>query len=87
MCAVHWESGDIAQLTVPGDPTRPRDYSIASIPEDGACNCWCARSSTPTARWAPLPACSVPTLPVGGALPLRVRPHRNFRLGDNAARP
>jgi len=31
-----WESGDLVQVLALADPSRPRDYSIASIPTDGA---------------------------------------------------
>ena len=34
--AMQWEAGDLAQILAPADPLRPRDYSIASIPSDGA---------------------------------------------------
>ncbi|RYY90958.1 MAG: oxidoreductase, partial [Comamonadaceae bacterium] len=30
-----WSSGDLAQVLIPGDEPRPRDYSIASIQADG----------------------------------------------------
>ena len=30
-----WESGDLAQVCIPADPQHPREYSIASIAQDG----------------------------------------------------
>jgi hypothetical protein len=37
-----WQSGDLVQVAAPADPSRPREYSIASIPPMAACICWCA---------------------------------------------
>ena len=33
--AALWESGDLAQVCIPADPQHPREYSIASIAQDG----------------------------------------------------
>lgn len=85
--APHWESGDLAQLTVPGDPTRPRDYSIASIPGDGSLHLLVRQEQHADGSLGTASGLLTSTLPVGGALALRIRPHRAFRLGENAARP
>lgn len=82
-----WESGDLVQVLAPADPTRPREYSVASIPADGRVHLLVrqqrqADGSLGTASgW--LTAQARPEVPIA----LRLRPHRGFRLGDNAARP
>ena len=85
--ALHWESGDVAQLSVPSDPAHPRDYSIASIPADGSLQLLVRQEQHADGSLGAASGLLTSTLPVGGALPLRIRPHRNFRLGDNAERP
>ncbi len=85
--APHWKSGDIAQLSVPSDPACPRDYSIASIPADGSLELLVRQEQHADGSLGAASGLLTSTLPVGGALPLRIRPHRNFRLGDNVDRP
>ena len=34
--APQWEAGDLFQVLPPGEATRPRDYSIASLPAEGS---------------------------------------------------
>ncbi|SFM54578.1 sulfite reductase subunit alpha [Variovorax sp. OV329] len=82
-----WQAGDLVQLTVPGDPARPRDYSIASIPQDGELQLLVRQERHPDGRLGAASGLLTQTLPVGGSLPMRIRPHTNFRLGDNAQRP
>jgi sulfite reductase (NADPH) flavoprotein alpha-component len=85
--APHWESGDLAQLTVPEDPTRPRDYSIASIPGDGSLHLLVRQEQHADGSLGTASGLLTSTLAVGDSLPLRLRPHRAFRLGENATRP
>lgn len=82
-----WESGDIAQIAPPGDPKRPRQYSIASLPgevclellvrhcvgEDGTEGL----ASTWLSR----------ELAIGQTAAIRIRPHPGFRLAGNQDRP
>lgn len=83
----HWESGDLVQVRVPGDADHPRDYSIASVAADGQVHLLVRRTrrddGTPgrASHWL------TGGVAVGGAVDLRLRAHRNFRLEDNAARP
>lgn len=82
-----WESGDLVQLEVPADPGRPREYSIASLPAEGRVHLLLRLhrhedgSVGQASGWLALQAA------VGGALALRLHPHRRFRLEHNAARP
>ncbi|MEO8314729.1 MAG: sulfite reductase subunit alpha [Pseudomonadota bacterium] len=81
-----WQAGDLLQVHVPDDPDRPRDYSIASIPADGAVHLL-VRLQIRTdgtiggaSRWL------TSDLPVGATLRARLRTHSQFRIGDNAER-
>ncbi|MFO6418927.1 sulfite reductase subunit alpha [Hylemonella sp. W303a] len=90
-----WEAGDLAQIEVPGAAGVPRDYSIASIPADGALHLLVRQtrrtqadgSSSPGLASGWLTAATEQGLPVGGRAMLRVRSHSAFRIGANASRP
>ncbi|WP_427770722.1 sulfite reductase subunit alpha [Comamonas thiooxydans] len=83
----HWESGDLVSLCVPADPERARDYSIASITADGSLQLLVRESTRAdgspglASHWL---CCGMAE---GDVLPLTLREHRGFRLGDNAGRP
>lgn len=85
--AVHWEAGDLLQLLPPGGDARPRTYSIASLPEDGAVHLLVRRVHDADGRPGLMSALLCGEAPVGTVLRGRVRPHHNFRLGTNATRP
>lgn len=82
-----WESGDLVSLCVPADPQRAREYSIASIVQDG-CLQLLVRQST-RADGAPGLASDwlCRGMAEGDVLALTLREHRGFRLGDNAQKP
>ena len=82
-----WQAGDLVQLDVSSDRTRPRDYSIASIPQDGELHLLVRQERHPDGSLGAASGLLTQTLPVGSSLGLRVRAHANFRLGDNAQRP
>ena len=85
--AQRWQSGDLVDLAPPQEPTVPRSYSIASIPEDGRLHLLVRqtqrRDGTPgrASHWL------TQGLAVGESLPLLLRSHTGFRLEDNAQRP
>lgn len=83
----NWEAGDLAQVIATADPERPRDYSIASLPEEGHLRLLVRlhRRADGTRGTCADWLCS--QLAVGATVPLRVRAHANFRSGDNASRP
>jgi len=83
----HWESGDIAQVTVASDPGRPRDYSISSIHADGELQLLVRQEQHPDGTLGAASGLLTSTLAVGDTVALRLRPHRNFHLADNAQRP
>jgi sulfite reductase (NADPH) flavoprotein alpha-component len=82
-----WESGDLVQVQVPVGQARPREYSVASIPADGRVHLLVRqhRKADGSLGWASgwLTTQARPE----DRIPLRLRPHSGFRLGDNAAWP
>ena len=82
-----WEAGDLVQVSAPGDPAQPREYSIASTPGEGriALLVRLQQHADGTAGAASGWLC----LDAGmdATIALRVRTHARFRLGENAARP
>ena len=83
----HWASGDLVQIALESDPTRPRDYSIASIPADGELALLVRQERHPDGSLGLASGLLTDTLAPGDTAALRLRPHRNFRLGANAGRP
>jgi sulfite reductase (NADPH) flavoprotein alpha-component len=82
-----WEAGDLAQVSAPGDPAHPREYSIASIPAEGRLDLLVRLQQR--ADGSPGAASGWLCTGAGSAdlVRLRLRAHRRFRLGDNAHRP
>jgi sulfite reductase (NADPH) flavoprotein alpha-component len=85
--APDWESGDIAQLVLAGDPGRPRDYSIASIAADGELQLLVRQEQHQDGTLGAASGLLTSTLSLGDTIQLCLRPHRSFRLGENARRP
>lgn len=83
----HWEAGDLAQVRVPGDERRPREYSIASIPQDGRLHLLVRLERGDDGSPGLASGWLAEQLPLQETLPLRVRANATFRLGDNAGRP
>jgi sulfite reductase (NADPH) flavoprotein alpha-component len=82
-----WEAGDLAQVSAPADPDHPREYSIASIPSEGRLELLVRLQR----RADGSPGAASGWLCEGAAfhdaIPLRIRTHQRFRLGENARRP
>lgn len=88
--APSWESGDLLQVAAPGidgELLPPRDYSIASIPSDGRVHLLIRQQRGPDGRLGAASGWLSTGIAVGGCIMARLRPHRNFRLGDNIRRP
>ena len=83
----HWEPGDLAQIRLDSDPTRPRDYSIASTVRDGELQLIVRQERHPDGRLGAASGLLTATLALGDTVALRLRRHRSFRLEDNAHRP
>lgn len=82
-----WEAGDLAQIQAPGDPERPRDYSIASLPSDGRLHLLVRQERHADGSLGLASGWLTVQAEVGALIALRLRPHPNFRLGNNAHRP
>ena len=82
-----WQSGDLVSLCVPADPERARDYSIASTPADGSLQLLVRLSTREDGSPGLASDWLCRGMAVGDVLPLTVREHGGFRLGENAARP
>jgi sulfite reductase (NADPH) flavoprotein alpha-component len=82
-----WEAGDLVQVSAPGDPAQPREYSIASVPGENriALLVRLQQHADGTAGAASGWLC----LDAGmdATIALRIRAHARFRLGENAMRP
>jgi sulfite reductase (NADPH) flavoprotein alpha-component len=82
-----WEAGDLVQVCAPSDPAQPREYSIASTPDEGriALLVRLQQHADGTAGAASGWLC----LDAGmdATIALRIRAHARFRLGENVARP
>lgn len=82
-----WRAGDLAQVSPPGDPDHPREYSVASIPGEGKLELMVRlqRREDGTAGAASGWLCEQAA--GGDVVRLRMRAHERFRLGANARRP
>lgn len=85
--APHWEAGDLAQVQLPGDPGRPRDYSIASIARDGHVQLIVRLTRRPDGSPGLASGWLASGLAPGETLALRLRPQPGFRIAGNATRP
>jgi sulfite reductase (NADPH) flavoprotein alpha-component len=77
----------LAQIAVANDPTRPRDYSIASLHGDGELQLLVRQEQHPDGTLGAASGLLTSTLTLGETVALRLRPHRGFRLDGNEARP
>ena len=82
-----WQAGDLVQLEVPGAAGAPRDYSIASVPADGALHLLVRRTRRADGSPGLASAWLTQGLEEGGELQLRLRAHTGFRIEGNDARP
>ena len=82
-----WEPGDLVRIRVPHAPDPPRDYSIASIPAEGAAHLLVRQARRADGSLGLASGWLTRDAEVGGGVVLNTLAHRNFRLGDNADRP
>lgn len=82
-----WQAGDLVQIEVPTAPGEPRDYSIASVPQDGALHLLVRQSRRADGSLGVASGWLTQEAALGASVMLRVRPHSGFRIGDNASRP
>lgn len=82
-----WEAGDLLQLYPADGSGHPRDYSIASLPEDGSVHLLVRLVVGPDSKPGLMSSCLTGPDAVGTVLRGRIRAHPHFRIGDNATRP
>lgn len=82
-----WEAGDLVQVLAPANPERPREYSIASLPQEGRLLLLVRQQRDADGALGAASGWLTEGAGIGAAISLRLRPHENFRLGANAGRP
>lgn len=89
-----WEAGDLVQIELAADRTegvddahRPREYTIASLRQDGALALMVRQTTRADGTPGLASGLLTQRLPLGGTVALRLRPHGSFRIGGNAQRP
>ncbi len=85
--ALDWQSGDLARLRLKSEPGRPRDYSVASIADDGELQLLVRQERHPDGRLGAASGFLTAGLQVGDTVQLQLRPNRRFRLTGNEERP
>jgi len=81
-----WQSGDLVQIAAPAEPDRPREYSIASIPSDGAVHLLVRLHRHADGSHGVASGWLTQQAAIGDSVLMRLRAHRRFRLEDNAGR-
>jgi sulfite reductase (NADPH) flavoprotein alpha-component len=81
-----WEAGDLVQVCAPGDPSRPREYTISSVPADGRLHLLVRQERHADGSLGCASGWLTAQAAIGEPVPLRVRAHGSFRIGDNATR-
>lgn len=82
-----WQAGDLVQVSAPADPDYPREYSIASLPSDGRLELVVRLHVHDDGRYGAASGWLCTEAAQGDVLNLRLREHRRFHAGANAARP
>jgi len=82
-----WEAGDLVQVRAPGDPARPREYTIASVPADGHLHLLVRQERHADGSLGCASGWLTEQALIGDIVPLRLRAHSSFHIGANAARP
>jgi sulfite reductase (NADPH) flavoprotein alpha-component len=85
--APDWQAGDLVQIEVPTAPGEPRDYSVASVPQDGAVHLLVRRARRPDGQTGIASGWLTQGAATGARVMLRVRSNTGFRIGSNADRP
>ncbi|PQP01732.1 oxidoreductase [Massilia phosphatilytica] len=82
-----WEAGDLAQVSPPADPEHPREYSIASLPDEGRLELLVRLQQREDGSVGAASGWLCGQAAEADLVRLRLRAHERFRLGDNAERP
>ena len=82
-----WEAGDLAQVSPPADPGHPREYSIASLPDEGRLELLVRLQQRDDGRPGAASGWLCVQAGARDVVRLRLRAHERFRLGGNMQRP
>ena len=82
-----WEAGDLAQVGPPADPDHPREYSIASVPDEGRLELLVRLQQREDGNLGAASGWLCAQAGESDVVRLRLRARERFRLGDNAGRP
>ena len=82
-----WEAGDLAQVSPPADPQHPREYSIASLPDEGRLELLVRLQRREDGSAGAASGWLCAQAAAADIVRLRLRAHERFRLGANAERP
>jgi len=83
----NWQAGDLVQVSAPGDPDYPREYSIASLPADGCIELLVRLHVRDGGVHGVASGWLCQQAGEQDTVLMRVRQHRRFQAGENAARP
>ncbi|ATQ76048.1 oxidoreductase [Massilia violaceinigra] len=81
-----WEAGDLVQVSAPGEPDYPREYSIASTMAEGCLSLLVRLHVRDDGSLGLASGWLCREAREGDAVLLRVRQHKRFRIGENAGR-
>ncbi|MBW8899482.1 MAG: flavodoxin domain-containing protein [Massilia sp.] len=82
-----WEAGDLAQVSPPADPDHPREYSIASVSDEGRLELLVRLQRREDGSPGAASGWLCAQADEADVVRLRLRAHERFRLGANARRP
>lgn len=83
----HWQAGDLVSIAPPADSQHLRDYSIASIPQEGELQLLVRQSLRADGSVGLCSAWLTEDLAIGEVAHLQLRAHPGFQLQGNAQRP
>ena len=82
-----WRAGDLAQVSAPGDPQHPREYSVASLQAEGKLELMVRLQRREDGSPGAASSWLCEQAGARDIVRLRMRTHERFRLGPNAQRP
>jgi sulfite reductase (NADPH) flavoprotein alpha-component len=82
-----WQAGDLVQVSAPGDPALPREYSIASVSAEGRVRLLVRLHRRDDGSTGHCSGWLCEGASLQDTIAMRLREHSRFRLGANGARP
>ncbi len=82
-----WEAGDLVQVSAPADPAHAREYSVASVPSEGALVLLVRLRRREDGSTGLASGWLCEQAGPEDMVALRLRTHARFRLGTNMRRP